>query len=257
MNLIYFEPRGRLGNALFRYFAISILLTFNYSHQYGGLKKRPQRLRVVKEGQFLQYLNNPYKLQNEDFILTDFYQSNEIINYKKEIILFMKSHLEHKIYNFPLEEFLIKDIINSPNNLPIYMIVLHLRLEDFVNNKEFIPYQNFLKLFEEIKDTLINKEIGIVLNKPKTNFEIDYLQNIKQWFRENNIIFKVESNSILIDFHIMKNAQILICSNSTISWCAAFLSEKIEKCYMPNYKNKIRNFQTFQYPMENTCLYTI
>lgn len=34
---IYFEPRGRLGNALFRYFAIVLILQSNPQFSYGGI----------------------------------------------------------------------------------------------------------------------------------------------------------------------------------------------------------------------------
>jgi hypothetical protein len=33
----------------------------------------------------------------------------------------------------------------------------------------------------------------------------------------------------------MKEAELLICSKSTLSWCSAFFSDKIKKCYMPEY----------------------
>ena len=37
----------------------------------------------------------------------------------------------------------------------------------------------------------------------------------------------------------MKNAEILICSYSTLSWCAAFFSNTIKCVYIPNYKESI------------------
>lgn len=69
------------------------------------------------------------------------------------------------------------------------------------------------------------------MNKQVSSFEIRYIDNLKKWFYDNNICINIESNDILRDFHIMKNAKKLICSNSTISWCAALLSDKIEICY--------------------------
>ena len=55
----------------------------------------------------------------------------------------------------------------------------------------------------------------------------------------------------------MKNSIALICSNSTISWCAAFLSDKIKECYMPDYYIKERSLQTFKFPIQNTILYEL
>ena len=51
----------------------------------------------------------------------------------------------------------------------------------------------------------------------------------------------------------MKSAEILICSNSTLSWCAAFFSVNIQKCYLPNYTNSANC--TCKYPIDNTELY--
>ena len=56
----------------------------------------------------------------------------------------------------------------------------------------------------------------------------------------------------------MKNTKKLICSNSTICWCAAFLSGNLTTCYMPDYKiRNDRSHQTFKFPIQNTFLYFI
>jgi FkbM family methyltransferase len=52
----------------------------------------------------------------------------------------------------------------------------------------------------------------------------------------------------------MKNAKTLICSLSTISWVASFLSDTIETVYFPNHKNRARH-ETFCKPIENTIYY--
>jgi len=52
----------------------------------------------------------------------------------------------------------------------------------------------------------------------------------------------------------MKNAKILVCSCSTLSWIAAFLSDKVTTVYFPNYKNR-QIHETFKKPIENTILY--
>ena len=51
----------------------------------------------------------------------------------------------------------------------------------------------------------------------------------------------------------MKEANTLICSMSTLSWCAAFFSDKIQKCYMPDYEIKVNS--TCKKPIDNTELY--
>jgi hypothetical protein len=51
----------------------------------------------------------------------------------------------------------------------------------------------------------------------------------------------------------MKESEILICSKSTLSWCSAFFSKTIIKCYLPDYN--ISNNSTCKYPIDNTELY--
>ena len=53
----------------------------------------------------------------------------------------------------------------------------------------------------------------------------------------------------------MRNAKILVCSCSTLSWAASFLSNVVEKVYIPNYNNHDRIHETFKYPISNTVLY--
>jgi hypothetical protein len=55
----------------------------------------------------------------------------------------------------------------------------------------------------------------------------------------------------------MKNAKILICSTSTVSWAAAFFSETIQKCYFPDYTADIYPVSSCKYPIDNTELYSI
>ena len=63
----------------------------------------------------------------------------------------------------------------------------------------------------------------------------------------------LEHNDTITDFYIMKESELLICSKSTLSWCAAFFSDKIQKCYLPDY-NETAN-SSCKYPIDNTELY--
>ena len=63
----------------------------------------------------------------------------------------------------------------------------------------------------------------------------------------------IEHNDTITDYYIMKEAETLICSKSTLSWCAAFFSNSIKKCYLPDY-NEYSN-STCKFPIDNTELY--
>lgn len=259
---IFFYPKGRLGNALFRYFAIVLVLQSNPHLIYGGVNIHNQKVMVLGDNLYKDIIsNNNFKLENKNnnLLFDGFYQLQELSNYKDEIKLFLLNNPEHIIYNFPYEEFKISDIFNKPTHLNIYNIVIHIRLEDFIDNGEFISCDNMINLLNKITPFFFtNNKTAIVVNTPKTSFEINYIKQIKTWFDNNNISINIESNDILTDFHIMKHANKLICSNSTISWCAALLSDNIDICYMPDYKfRKDRSHQTLKYPIKNTILYSI
>lgn len=260
-NNIYFEPSGRLGNALFRYFSIIILLKHNPTLKYSGLNKQRIPVKIIGDILYKKLIKgNTLIIPNNNYSLNGFFQLQEITYYAEEIKQFLKDNTNDIIYNYPYEEYKIDNIVNnSAAGLKQYDIVIHIRLEDFVNNREFIPYTFLIKLLNNItKDFFVNEKTSIVVNKPTSAFEHTYIDNIKLWFDKYNIPINIESNDIITDFHIMKNAKKIICSNSTISWCAALLSDNIEICYMPDYKIRDdRTHQTFKYPIKNTILYDI
>jgi hypothetical protein len=84
----------------------------------------------------------------------------------------------------------------------------------------------------------------------------EYIDTIKDFLNNNDIIFHIENNDVLTDYYVMKEAEVLICSVSTLSWAAAYFSEKIHKCYMPDYQIR-GNGMTCKYPINNTILYDI
>lgn len=260
MNNIFFEPKGRLGNALFRYFAIIILLYENKNFKYGGISKKSP-LKIIDDNNFLLGVkNNNLQLPEKyNYLLNGFYQLQEILKYKIIIKQYFENHPEHIIYNYPYEEIKINNLIKPLEKPRIYDIILHLRLEDFIENNEYIHYKFILNLLDKVTPSFFSElTVAIVLNQPKSSFELEYLANIKNWFFKNNINIVIESNDIITDFHLMKNTKKLICSNSTICWCAAFLSDNLTTCYMPDYKiRNDRSHQTFKYPIKNTILYSI
>ena len=255
---VYFRPLGRLGNALFRYFAIVLILDSNDNLIYGELNVNKEPSIVLNDKIFKHLIsNNCLKINIKSPILLDgYYQIQELSEYREKIKLLLKQNQSHKIYNYPYEEYKIMDIVNAPPNLKTYDIVIHIRLEDFIGNNEFIKKEHIVHLLNTLTRTFFYNTTAIVVNQPKSTFEINYIDELKKWFSTNSIHVTIESNDVITDFHIMKNAKKLICSNSTLSWCAAFLSDTIEICYMPDYRND-RIHQTLKYPIKNTILYSI
>ena len=96
-------------------------------------------------------------------------------------------------------------------------------------------------------DTLdFTKKTCIVCQKPESEFEINYINTL---LNKYNCV--LEYNDTLTDFHIMRNAKVLVCSNSTLSWMAVYFSNSIETCFMPDHK------YDYKKPIDNTIIYKI
>jgi hypothetical protein len=274
-NNHYIEGFNTLG-----YFKNNIDVTKLIETEYINKKKSHgiyvKNILTINDNNFYNYINddlsncdlieNNHPLTNHHLLMDGYFQFDNIyLDKKKEIIDFLKvnkynHYIKTATYNRILSDnhqnFLIDTILNfNLNKDKIYDIVIHLRLGDFKEYDDFIEYIYMEKLFESI-DFFYNKKISIVLQKPDNKEDEEYLDKCIQWFKNTNIYISIESNDVITDFHIMKNAKILICSMSTLSWCAAYLSDTIQKCYMPNY-NFLNRSTSFKYPIKNTVLYDI
>ncbi len=112
-------------------------------------------------------------------------------------------------------------------------ISMHIRRTDFIDfgnelmggYNVILPssyYKNCLALIENIND------YNVI-------FISDDIEFVKSEFgTKHNYFF--ESNSEIIDFQIILNTNIVVIANSTFSWWAAWLNEKVDKIvYAPNY----------------------
>ena len=246
---------GRLGNSIFRALANIVFLIIydtngHISNSYVNYDM------VINDDFFVDWstkiLSGSIPNIKKDSVLyfNGFFQHDKIyIKYKNEIIQYIKGHSELKLKTHFNDVYNFIDLLSDKERL-YYDIVVHLRLEDFIDIGLVMNPVSVKSIIDQI---LINKKtnnICFVLNKPKTDLEKKYLRYLLMNY--NNSI--IESNDIITDFHIMKNAKTLVCSCSTLSWAAAFFSNKIEYLYLPDYDNK-RIHETFKCPIPNTLLY--
>lgn len=332
--LLVFNPRGRLGNAIFRYMACAVLNILNPTLKYtlkrnvmaeddlNGFTYYPGQdhngddLYCVKEqtgrlekadadhsvmgfntlGYFKhtidvnklisnQYINKDnrhglyvkktlmitddnffyylYKKKNGfNLVMDGYFQFDVIYNvYKTEILAYMEQHKnEHYIQTDNNQRFcfseLLQDMKLSPEQQ--YDIIIHLRLDDFNGRPDFIELQYYLDLFAGIDFT--EKTVCILCQTVSDKKDTLYLEQMLEWFKKHSISVKVESNSLLMDFNMMKQAKVLVCSMSTLAWSAAYLSNKLQQCYMPDYNFyhvPERRMSFFKKPIENTILYPV
>jgi len=251
--------RGRLGNAIFRYMATAIMCLFFNGNYTININEKNN----CSDEYFIDIIKSIIKKDkiflNEGLNMIDFYQHDLIYKlYKHNIIQFINNHPDHYILTDGInagdkncEKFYMIHIINTPILFTKkYKNVLHIRLEDFVTHNLYIKKERVVDL---LKKNIITNELCIVCKKPNSEFENNYIKFISNYMESINVKTILEHNDTLTDFYIMKEAELLICSKSTLSWCAAFFSDKIKKCYLPDYEISCNS--TCKNPIDNTELY--
>ena len=254
-------PLGRLGNAIFRYLA-SVVFHIVYNAEivdHTRIKKEDPRVDI-NDAVFIEWTkahlagNVPaFNKTDVNCVFFGYFQHDTIyLKYRQQIIEYIrKNPTDIMIVETPNAEcpyggepsgILIK---NPPNFKKLYDTVVHLRLEDFIDNGSAIHPQSIQQLLESVGAP----SYCIVINSPNTELELCYIEYLRERFN-----ITIESNDVAIDYHIMRNAKTLICSCSTISWAAAFFSETVQRVYMPNYPTR-RPHETFRKPIENTIPY--
>ena len=103
-------------------------------------------------------------------------------------------------------------------NLDKKSIVVHLRRGDYNETGWVLPLSYYQSAFECIND----------ISKYNIIFVSDDIEFVKEKFTQfSAAVFICDSE--IIDFQIIKNADIAIIANSSFSWWAAYLNEKTDK----------------------------
>jgi len=254
---------GRLGNAIYRYMASAIVCILCN----GNYLVNKEQCSNLSDNDFYNIFITKCTTNNISSVnMYGYYQHDTIYKEHKESILnFIKSNPTHyvltdgiKAGDLNCQKFYMIDILNTPCNFnKKYKCVLHLRLEDFVTHNLYITKERVVDILKIIKINSYHdiNTVCIVCNKPESEFEFDYINYIQDFLKEQNINTIFESNDVLTDYYIMKEAELSICSNSTLSWCAAFFSDKIQTCYFPHYNIDQPNTMTCKSPIDNTIFY--
>jgi len=266
--LIYNHPSGRLGNAAFRYIA-SIVFGSIYNIQFTITDKLPSNSITINDEYFVDWLakaksNQPPQIDiTKNYIFVGYFQ-HDYSHFKELIKTYIENHPDDKLwtdgntsntneYSYPATFYTASQLIsnNLTTHISQYDIVVHLRLEDSIEGNRTMDPKTIIRIIDDLHPNP-NTKICFVVNTPKTQIEHQYINSLRQLY-ENTI---VESNDPITDYHIMKNAKILITSLSTLSWVAALMSDSIKQLYFPNVKSH-RNLicESIQTPIRNTIIY--
>lgn len=278
-NYFIFNQSGRFGNAVFRYMAYVVLqknsTNFKYilDTDFSNIRDTDSETCIkntttINEDNFFDFTNkenpNISKLpDNTNISLQGYFQYDKIyLQNKSYIVDFIEQHKNIHEVRADNETYLTKHIIDDVLLEPSkqYENVIHIRLGDFNGRPDFIETEYMLQLFATVKD-IFYKKTAVVIETPSSDADIKYLNTILEWFKENSIpIPVIESNDMLTDYNIMKQAKTVISSMSTLCWAAAYFSKSLEKIYMPNYNFfdiEDRKNGYFKMPIENTVLYNV
>ena len=252
-NYFIFNQSGRFGNAVFRYMAYVMLqkgsTNFKYilDTDFSNIRDTDtndvevsgtsiKNTTTINEDNFFDFINteNPHnpnvsKLPtNTNISLHGYFQYDKIYLQNKSYILdFTEQHKNDHLVRTDNETYLTKYIIDDMFLEPakIYENVIHIRLGDFNGRPDFIETEYMLQLFDKIKD-IFYKKTAIVIETPTSDADIKYLNTILEWFKKNSLpIPVIESNDMLTDYNIMKQAKTVISSMSTLCWAAAYFSK--------------------------------
>ena len=256
---VYDQPRGRLGNALFRYLASSLFEILYGAERIAVAPSRGSAIEVICDRVFLDWKQSvlsgslPPIDPTKTYIFSGFFQHDDIyLKYKSQLLEHVIRHPDAKLVTDRGSITPIGQLFgpSTSRTFATLDVVIHLRLEDFIEIKHVIHPVAIQKAIQEIP-SIASRSVCLVVNKPTIPLENAFLR----YFQRLLPHMTIESNDVVTDFQIMRHAKLLICSCSTLSWIAAMMSTTVEAVYLPNYYLGRLLHETFRAPHPSTMFY--
>lgn len=229
MPTISYKAEGRFGNNLIQY-CIAKLLSKLFGHTLISQKER--RAIVITDFEWLhlapflvENLGKPQALRRhpyakKDLRLEGFFQHSKFLVPFRQILLsfFVPSNPDSIT-----ETSTVAQIAERIQSYPRFQeIVVHLRLDDFATaGKDKTSIILAPDYYHRILPSLLQTQklpVRIVYERKGTLVEEAYLRTFVRYSPT------FQSSEVLNDFATLVNAKILVSSNSTFSWMAAFLA---------------------------------
>jgi len=243
MHTIRFNNMGgRLGNSIHSY-TLCVILQILFGYKYILVKDEKD---TTPEFDFTddyfeanyseeKFKNNTIPRINSNICLRGFFQHDYLVKlFKSQICDFVNNHPEQRIHtawnHCYSNSILIRDFL--PN---IFLkendIVIHLRLEDNLDKGDarMLCYpSSYDRLLESIQSKMKLGTIYWIMSNPRHKIEKQYLAYLMNKWGGSYQIRPIEE-----DFSLMKNANHLITSISTLSLSAASYGIDGQTVYMP------------------------
>tara|TARA_Y100001978_G_scaffold199320_1_gene213433 strand:+ start:223 stop:1071 length:849 start_codon:yes stop_codon:yes gene_type:complete len=253
---------GGLGNQLFQFFfalnklngntkLLRIIIAKKKSlHQldiFDVLKKKEiENITIIRINSFFYKLISkinfiPQLIIKKLNILTDNNSFSQLKSKKNPFIIYgyfqdLRLLNTEIISDFIIEDLLAKKYLNSKERT----LGIHIRRGDYLKKDHISThglisikyiFERFTKIFHEFKIVKIYSDSDIkdeFLKYSKKYLGEDYLKKTSLTFSFDN---KMADKDVFLD--IGKN-EVLICTNSTFSYWAGFISLSVKKIYLPN-----------------------
>jgi hypothetical protein len=188
---------------------------------------------------------------NSNYFLNGYYQHDVFYNiYKNQIIEYIKKYPNNILFTSHYSEPLkLIDIVKN-DNAEVYDIAIHIRLDDFIGLNWVMNPNSIKEVIESLNITSETKTC-LLLKPPKKDIEFKYISYLKNIIP--NLVLEINQN-IMIDYNIMRNAKILVCSCSTFSWVASFMANDNQILYFPNYLSRYVH-ETYKKPHNRVTYY--
>lgn len=229
MPSLSYKTEGRFGNNLVQY-CIAKLLCKLFGHT---LSQRNERGSVtitdfewnMLAPSLIENLGNPRFFRKHPYAKKNlrlegfFQQSNYLIPFRQTILSFFTVTNTDSIN----EGFTVGQVVSHIQSLPSFNeIVVHLRLDDFrgagKDHSSVILHADYYHRI--LPDLMAQHKIPVrVIYERKNHLAEEAYVNT---FTRYNPLY--QSSDLLVDFATLVKAKVLVSSNSTFAWMAAFLA---------------------------------
>lgn len=255
---VYFSTdqnrNGRFGNNVFQYMAAEIIKKIYNLNDVKSVEIIPTTSHLkIDDSAFIDILNshihgNTKQMDTSQVIVLEgFFQRSDLLEYFRQYI---KSLMRQNNCTSINSKIKVCDIVTyQPKQYPDYDpdndLVLHLRLDDFLNHT---PGNLFdaIDIREKIVKTIKFRKLYIVCDKLKHDWEKEYVSH----FAEFNPVFT--DGTMLDDYAFLMNAKRIIISQSTFAWTAVFLGSP-QEVYIPLNPNYGPHTNFFLGCFSNNC----
>lgn len=260
MSISYYIS-GRFGNNLFQYFATKVLgKILNKEYIFNDSKKpltrdsNNEKIKVdnmveIDEEKFNEIISkNEYLIEGNIYVI-GFFQTQDWITLYKDYIqsLFTEENTDRINNEYTISG--IFKIVNKINPVRDDILIVHLRLDDFlhnISNSEVIHPDSIIEMIKGIDGV---SKVIFISDKIKRSWEMSYIKYLMNNIKNSTSV----TNSLITDFGIMYKAKKIMFCRSTLGWIAGILSKENISNWFPI--NKEFKHQTVNKINENTIVF--